>query len=168
MKDPLRAALAARSLPHESRIRILQVGAGLDARLAERARREQHDNPRYRWLGERSHAQARRWLARCDLLVLSSRSEGGANVIGEAAVAGVPIVASRIEGSVGLLGARYPGFFPVGDTRALAALLLRCERDALFYDKLRRAVASVAPNFRPAGERAAWARLVAELIREPA
>ena len=65
-------------------------------------------------------------------MVLSSRSEGGANVISEAIVAGVPILASRMDGNVGLLGADYPGYFPVGDTQALARLLWRIEADAPF------------------------------------
>jgi glycosyltransferase involved in cell wall biosynthesis len=43
--------------------------------------------------------------------------------ISEAAVAGVPVLASRMDDNVGLLGAGYPGYFPVGDTQALARLL---------------------------------------------
>jgi hypothetical protein len=35
---------------------------------------------------------------------ISSLAEGGANVIGEAAVVGIPVLASRIPGNVGLLG----------------------------------------------------------------
>ena len=57
-------------------------------------------------------------------MVLSSLSEGGANVISEAVAAGVPVLASRIDGSVGLLD-DYPGYFPVRDTAALARLLER-------------------------------------------
>ena len=50
--------------------------------------------------------------------------EGGANVISESLVARVPVIASEIAGSIGLLGRRdYPGYFPVRDTAALAALL---------------------------------------------
>jgi glycosyltransferase involved in cell wall biosynthesis len=41
--------------------------------------------------------------------------EGGANVVIEAVRSGVPVLASRIDGNVGLLGAGYDGFFPVGD-----------------------------------------------------
>jgi len=53
--------------------------------------------------------------------------EGGANVISEAVVAGVPILASNISGSVGLLGRDYPGYFSVGNTDQLRELLLRAE-----------------------------------------
>ncbi len=62
-------------------------------------------------------------------MVISSLSEGGANVISEAVVAGVPVLASRMDGNVGLLGGGYPGYFPVGDTPALARLLERLEQE---------------------------------------
>ncbi len=163
VKDPLRAALAARQLPPNSRIRVLHAGRALVAGLARRARAETARNPRYHWLGERSHAAARALLARSRLLVLSSRLEGGANVIGEAAVCGVPVLASRIPGSIGLLGADYPGYFAPGDTRALAALLRRAEVDRTFYARLVRRISRLAPRFRPREERRAWQRLLAEL-----
>ena len=76
-------------------------------------------NPRYLWRDDRPRADVRRLLGRARAMVLSSVSEGGANVISEAVAAGVPVLASRIDGSVGLLGRDYPGYFPVGDTAAL-------------------------------------------------
>ncbi|HEX6513563.1 MAG TPA: hypothetical protein VF157_14770 [Chloroflexota bacterium] len=50
-KDPLRTARAARRLPPESRIRVVHIGGALDGELADEARRESAQNPRYRWLG---------------------------------------------------------------------------------------------------------------------
>lgn len=163
VKDPLRVALAARRLPPQSRLRVLQAGAAMSAGLAARARAEMERNPHYRWLGELPGWRVRRLLARCDLLVLPSRMEGGANVLSEAIAAGVPVIASRIDGTVGLLGPRYPGYFPVGDTRALARLLWRAESDRQFRQRLARAVGRLRPLVSPARERAAWARLLAEL-----
>ena len=124
-KDPLRTALALRRLPADLPIRVVHAGGALDETLARRARALAAQDSRYRWIGEVPRWQARRILARSQLLVLSSRMEGGANVISEALVAGVPVLASRIAGSEGMLGERYAGFFPVGDTGALARLLLR-------------------------------------------
>ena len=160
VKDPLRAALAARLLPNDSRIRVLHVGGALDESLARRARRESRLNGRYRWLGEVGHFQAQRTLQRSRLLVLSSKMEGGANVIGEAVVCGVPVLASRIEGSVGLLGREYSGYFEVGDTGGLARLLLRAERDSAFLRHLTRQCQQRARYFRPEREKAAWRRLL--------
>jgi putative glycosyltransferase (TIGR04348 family) len=167
VKDPLRAARAARLLPAGSRIRILHLGAPLDPRLARQARREAAGNPRYRWLGERPRGQALRILARCRLLVLTSRLEGGANAVSEAVVCGVPVISSRIAGSVGLLGSDYPGYFPPGDTRALARLLERAERDGAFRARLAARGRRLRPRFAPARERAAWRRLIEEARRRP-
>ncbi len=163
VKDPFRAALAARRLPGASRIRIVHAGRALTPSMSARARAEMERNPRYRWVRERSHAAARALLARSRLLVLSSRMEGGANVIGEAAVCGVPMIASRIDGSVGLLGARYPGLFSLGDTRALTSLLGRAETEPRFLARLRRETARIAPLFRPSREQRAWQSLIREL-----
>ena len=85
-------------------------------------------------------------------------------MISEAAVDGTPVLASRIDGSVGLLGPDYPGYFTVGDTEGLAVLLLRSETDSKFYRSLKRACAARAPLFRPSRELAAWRNLLAEVM----
>lgn len=163
VKDPLRAAEAARLLPEESRIRIEQVGRAYTPDWARCARAEMARNPRYRWRDEVSAAEVRRLLARSAAMVISSLSEGGANVISEAAVAGVPILASRVDGNVGLLGRDYPGYFKVGDTGALARLLKRLESEPRFATSLRNAIERRAPLFRPSREIAAWRTLLKEL-----
>jgi len=166
VKDPFRAALAVRGLGADSAIRVLHIGEALDARFAQRARAEQCRNARYRWLGVRSRPETLRRLARSRLMVISSRMEGGANVIGEAATLGVPILASRIDGNVGLLGADHPGLFTPGGTDELRALLVRAESDAAFISSLRRASRRIAPLFKPQRERRAWRSLLSELRQE--
>jgi glycosyltransferase involved in cell wall biosynthesis len=121
------------------------------------------DNPRYVWHDDVPRAAVRRLLRRSHAMVLSSINEGGAHAVSEAIVAGVPVLASRMDGNVGLLGAGYPGYFPVGNTRALARLLRRVETDPDFVTALRRAIARRASLFRPAREVAAWRKLLAEL-----
>jgi putative glycosyltransferase (TIGR04348 family) len=165
VKDPFRTALAARLLPPASRLRVLHLGAALSEDMAEQARAEAAVNPRYRWLGELPRWRALRVLGRCRLLVLTSESEGGANVVSEALAVSVPVVSSRIAGSVGLLGADYPGYFPVGDTKALARLLERAETDAGFYQVLSDWCARLGPLVDPARERRSWADLLRELGR---
>jgi glycosyltransferase involved in cell wall biosynthesis len=117
VKDPFRAAMATRLLPPSSRLRVLQVGGAMSDAMAVRARREMLVNQRYEWLGEQPRSHVHRMLAKSCLCVLSSRIEGGANVLSEAIVASIPILASRIDGNVGILGADYPGYFDVGNTR---------------------------------------------------
>jgi putative glycosyltransferase (TIGR04348 family) len=164
VKDPLRTALAARLLPAASRIQVLHIGGALSEELAEDARAEESRNRRYRWLGELPQGEALGVLSRCRLLALTSESEGGANVISEAVVAGVPVISSHIAGSVGLLGEDYPGYFPVGDTQALANLLWRAETDTEFYQALRDGGTRVRPLFDPARERQNWEELLRELF----
>lgn len=163
VKDPFRAAEAAGRLPDDSRVRVVSIGAALSDDMAERARAEMEHNPRYRWLGERPRRQTLLLLARSRLLALTSEMEGGANAISEAVACGVPVVSSEIAGSIGLLGADYPGYFPAGDTDALAKLLRRAELDRPFYEELSDRCARVAPLFDPARECRAWADLISEL-----
>ncbi|WP_152670800.1 selenoneine biosynthesis selenosugar synthase SenB [Rubrobacter aplysinae] len=171
-KDPFRAVLAARLVPEQSRLRVLHAGGADDAHAAE-ARRHEGLSPRYRWLGRLGPGEARGLLARSHVLVQSSGLEGGANAVGEAMAAGLPVLASEIPGNVGMLGRGYPGYYPASDERdpasderALARLLWRAESDAGFYAELERHVRDRAYLFEPDRERAALAALVEELSAE--
>jgi dimethylhistidine N-methyltransferase len=135
-KDPLRTARALALLPGESRIRVTQLGAALSPEMEQEAAALMQREPRYRWLGDVPHWKVRHYLARSRLMVISSRMEGGANVVAEAVMAGVPVLASRISGNVGMLGPDYAGYYPLGDEHALAKLLWRAEHDAAFYLQL--------------------------------
>src|SRR5574340_812270 len=99
--------------PHAaSRIRVSHVGRALEEDMVRRANELMQRFPRYRWLGEIPHWQVRRKLAHSHLMVISSRMEGGANVVCEALAAGVPVLASRVAGNVGMLGEDYAGHYP--------------------------------------------------------
>lgn len=164
VKDPLRAAAATRMLPRGSRVRVTHLGAGLEAGLAAAARAETAANPRYEWLGERSRSDTQDVLARSRLLLLTSRHEGGANVVSEALAAAVPVLSSDIAGSRGLLGDGYPGYFAVGDTAALAQALhgVETDREGL-YTELTRRCERLRDMVEPRHETAAWASLLIEL-----
>jgi putative glycosyltransferase (TIGR04348 family) len=155
-KDPLRAAFAVRRLPPTSRIRVTHIGVALDASLGARARLEAARNRRYRWVGQLSHEQTRQALAESQLVSITSKMEGSSNVLSEALASKVPVVASKIDGLVGTLGHRYAGFFPVGDTEKLRALLLRAEADGSFYRRLQRQCLQLAKVVRPERELSAW------------
>ncbi|MCB1037687.1 MAG: TIGR04348 family glycosyltransferase, partial [Acidobacteria bacterium] len=161
VKDPFRAAEAARLLPTSSRIRIVHAGSALSPEMEERARREMAENPRYRWLGDRPRWQVRRLLARSHAMVLSSEMEGGANVVSEALVSGLPVISTRISGSIGMLGEDHPAYFEVGDTAGLAALLLECERNPAFLEELADRSRRLASLFHPDREVEAWRELLA-------
>ena len=84
-------------------------------------------------------------------------------MISEAVVNGVPVLASRIDGNIGLLGRNYPALFDVGDTGALAALMSRIEHEATFYQELKGAIGRLAPLFNPRLELETWRELLREL-----
>jgi putative glycosyltransferase (TIGR04348 family) len=164
-KDPL---LAARALARIAQaptatppLLLTQVGRALDPELAAAARAAMHADHRYRWLDEVAPARARRLIARSRAMIISSRMEGGANVVSEAIAAGTPVIASHIPGNLGLLGSDWPATFPVGDDAALADLIARVWTEPPFLQALRDAIAARAWIVDVAQERAALAAAVA-------
>ena len=163
VKDPFRTAMASRQLPPSSRIQVVHVGGALTDDMRVQADAEAAANPRYRWLGELPRWRALRVLARSRILVLTSQMEGGANAVCEAIACSVPVISSRISGSIGLLGKDYPGFFPTGDTQALTDMLIRLETDTAFYDTLKTWCEGLKPIVDPDRERQSWKRLLQDL-----
>jgi putative glycosyltransferase (TIGR04348 family) len=163
-KDPLRAALAAREMPANSRIRVVQVGKPHDEAWRKAAEAEVATNPRYEWRGEVPRWQVRRLYGKAHLMAISSLQEGGANVVSEAVVADLPVVASDIAGNRGLLGPDHPAYFPPRDTSALAELLYRAEREAGFLEAITDSGRRRAHLFTAARERDAWRCLLAEIM----
>lgn len=166
-KDPatmIRAAARVATYATVPPIRFIHIGNPLDADLATLARGAMAANPRYQWLGGVPHATTRRWIARSRALVHASRMEGGANVVIEAIRSGVPVLASRIPGNIGLLGRDYRGYFPIGDDHSLAKLMARFVNDRRFARELARQCAARAPLFSPAAERAAVRALAVDLL----
>ncbi len=162
-KDPLRAVMAL-ALLSDPRIEVVHIGAALDPALGKEAENWMAKEPRYRWLRGLPHGRALAWLAKSHVLVVSSLMEGGANVIAEAARVGTPVLASRVSGNVGMLGARYPGYYPLGDEAALARLIARAAADRKFLRRLRDALRERRHLFAPAVERRALAVVVDEAL----
>ncbi len=163
VKDPLLIVEAAARLSDESRIQIVHAGAATNDTMRERAQAAAAENPRYRWIGPLPHQESRLLIARSHILVLTSRLEGGANVLSEALALGVPILTSRVAGVEGLLGEEYPGYFPIGDAATLAELLAQAEHDEVFYRRLQRACDKLAPMVAPASELRTWHELLSSL-----
>lgn len=164
VKDPLRAAAAARLLPDDSLVRVIHCGEALSLEWERAARDEMARNPRYLWLGDLARSRAMSVLRQSRLLAVTSELEGGCNAVCEAVTVGIPILASHVPGLVGMLGENHPGFFRVGETAELAALIHRAETDPGFYRSLGAAGARRAPLFDPARERSAWRSLLDELL----
>jgi putative glycosyltransferase (TIGR04348 family) len=160
VKDPL---LTLRALRHVAgaKIEVVQLGELLETRLKPRTA-----DRRYRWLGSVAHSRALQWLASSHAMVISSRMEGGANVVCEALRIGVPVLASRIPGNIGLLGERYAGYFRVGDERDLARLIDRTMKKD-FYATLKAQVARLRETVSPRNEARALLATFRSLRRSP-
>ena len=163
VKDPLRTARAAHLLPDDSQIEVTHVGRAMRPRWEQEAREEMARNARFTWLDEKPRDETLGIISRSRALALTSRLEGGANVVGEAIMAGTPVLSSRIEGSTGLLGADYAGYFEPGDTESLAKLLERFEAEEAFRTHLEEACDALRPKFSAAREIDAWRNLLDEL-----
>ena len=126
VKSPQTLMQAAQLLQGEPTILIDHIGDALDPALGDQARATAAQCPGYRWLGGQPHEATRRRIQRAHVLVHCSQMEGGAHVILEAVRSGTPVLASRVAGNVGMLGAGYAGYFEHGDAAALARLLRQC------------------------------------------
>lgn len=166
-KDPATYFAAASRLGARRDIVLDHVGGALDETLAAQARVLMHTQQRYRWLGNLSHRDTRARIQRAHVLVHCSRMEGGAHVVMEAVRSGTPVLASRIAGNVGMLGADYGGYFETGDAAGLAALLERARDDPAMLPALRAQCARRAPLFEPAQEQATLRRLMHSLMEMP-
>ena len=164
-KDPATFMKAATRLQVEG-IRMTHIGgATLDPALARLAIATQQTCAAYRWLGNMPHTATRQLLKRSHLMVISSKMEGGANVIIEAVTSDVPVLASDIPGNRGMLGDDYAGYFAQGDPDGLARLIERCACDRRFYERLLRQCRRRVPLFSPDREQTSLLCLMDNIVQ---
>ena len=135
-KDPFCTTKSLKHLGPESKIKVIHMGKAMSPEMKSQAKAYNKELKNYQWLDELSHAETLQQLSRSHLMVISSLMEGGAHVVTEAIAIGVPVIASDIPGNRGLLGDDYPGYYPVGDAKALALALQKAEFEPLFYKSL--------------------------------
>ncbi len=162
-KSPKTFFDVATLLAKRSDIELRHIGGEHDQVLARQAHDTAAKHPNYQFLGARSHEQTRRYIQRSHVLVHPSVMEGGAHVIMEAICSGVPVLASRIAGNIGMLGETYAGFFTVGDAVELASLLERFRDESSFAAELRAQCVQRAHLFEPARERSGLITIVQDL-----
>ena len=170
-KSPETFFQAAELLAGHADIHFTHIGAALDEHYGAQALELTQGLNNYEWLGAVEHAATLQHIQRAHVLVHCSRMEGGAHVVMEAICAGTPVLASRIDGNVGLLGAGYPGYFECGDAKALASALLEMRRSqslanpqAGLLGRCRSACEALAPRFHPDRERDALLGVVAQCL----
>ncbi len=164
VKDPLRAGEAAKLLPEASQIQVALAGGAREPDWEEKARLLEAQTERFTWLGPLERQEMWGRLRSSHLTVNSSELEGGANAVVESLAVGVPVLATDMPGNRGLLGADYPGYFPVGDTAGLAALLRKFETEATFRHELLEATMRLRNTFSPEREQAGWVGLLRALV----
>jgi putative glycosyltransferase (TIGR04348 family) len=151
-KDPLTYLRAATRLSQRQDIQFELIGNALEPKLEAAAREAEIQNPQFRWLGALPHAATRQRIKHAQILVNTSRMEGGAHVILEAAQSGCAVLASNVPGNLGMLGAGHEGLFELGDDAGLAAMITRCRDDLLFFQTLRDQTQARAHLFEPQEE----------------
>jgi putative glycosyltransferase (TIGR04348 family) len=158
-KDPLTFMKAARDTASAT-IHFEQIGMALELKFEQAALEAAQLNPAYHWLGGLPRAATRQRIKRAHVLVSCSKMEGGAHVILEAVQSGTPVLASRIDGNVGMLGQHYSGYFELGDAAQLSILVQRCALEPDFLALLQSQCGQRAQLFEPALEK----RLVLNLV----
>jgi hypothetical protein len=74
------------------------------------------------------------------------------------------VLASRVSGNIGMLGADYDGYFACADAAGLAARIVQAWRERSYLRELERACAARRALFRPEAEARAVRRLVGLLL----
>ena len=81
-------------------------------------------------------------------------------MLSESISSGLPLIASEIDGNVGLLGDNYSGYFPVGNERELAKLLEKAENEPSFLDELTQQCINLKALFSRERESSLWESLI--------
>ena len=174
VKMPQTIFEAACLLKQYNDIEWTHIGDALDTHWGQQALATQQVNFNYHWLGNVDHERVRHLIQQAHVLIHPSQMEGGAHVIMEAVRSGTPVIASYVDGNVGMLGNDYLGYFPLGDANALVNLIMQLHANMTehhppadvttanntsspnnLYQQLRQQCAARAPLFTPINEKAA-------------
>lgn len=150
-------------LPADTQIKLHVYGDGHGA-LAQKMLAATASTTPFLWKGKMDHTALMGKMAQADLLLNTSTQEGGANAICEALCLGLPVVASKISGNVGMLGQDYEGYFTSGDAQSLSKVLVRCSTDAGFYQTLLDQVNERALLFDYTAESRRWRELLNKML----
>lgn len=129
-KSVLTALQALSLLPPKFSLTI--VGDGPERESLQTLVSELRLEDRVRFEGHVPPENVSLWLARADVLLITSKSEGRPNAVLEAFAAGVPVVGTDIPGIRELVTADFNGMlFPFGNYEALAQCLCTLDNCAM-------------------------------------
>ncbi|MDB4408736.1 glycosyltransferase [Akkermansiaceae bacterium] len=141
-------------------VEVWQIGEALDEEMSDIACDWEEADSRYKWLGGLPREESLEICSRSSLTVNSSFLEGGANAVLEAMTMGVPILASRIEGNVGLLGRDYPGYFEGEDIESKLVEVMAGKHDLDDWASL---AEKRLPLFSRESEKTAWEKVIEDV-----
>lgn len=159
VKNPFLLTHALALLP-DLDIHAYSIGESREEEMSATARKWEQREERYRWLGNLPHSDALGWMQQVTATLNTSHLEGGANSIAESIVLGTPVLASRIEGNLGMLGDDYAGYFTPNSPTELANLIHRTVTDPAFLAQLQQQVKARQANFSTEQETAGWLTII--------
>ncbi|MBL6751692.1 MAG: glycosyltransferase [Nevskia sp.] len=141
-------------------VRLEVIGDGAERAALERLAASLGVGARVRFCGQVPPPEVAGSLARAQAFVLSSRSEGRSNALLEALAAGLPVLATDIEGVAEIVEDGVNGLlFGAGDDAALAAQIRRLADDPALRERLAQAAAATV------GERLrSWEQCAAQYV----
>lgn len=160
VKRPFLTIEAVAKHPEWADVEVWQIGEALDEGSFQEGQEWVKRDFRYRWFGGMVREEALRLCAKSSLTINSSILEGGANAVMEAMTMGVPVLASRIEGNVGILGEDYPGYFEEGELDEALEAIVDGRVDLRVWVEL---ATARLPLFSPETESSSWLELLANL-----
>lgn len=150
---------ACAQLPEHSKV-VVRLYGDAEGELAQLLLAATAGSSPFQWKGKTDHASLMRVMAHADLLLNSSVQEGGANAVCEAACLGLPVLASDVDGNVGMLGSDYGGYFSSESVSDLLELLQRVSTDREFYQSLKSQLKVRAAMFTFEEEMKVWLQLI--------
>ena len=140
-------------------------GAAHSESWAQWARDTSERIEQYQWHREVSRSRLDEIYAGADLLINTSKMEGGANVISEAVMAGLPILATAIDGNAGVLGTSYPGLFTPDDPYELADRLAALASNPEALEQITLSSRLLQPELSIKQETARWREVLEGLLK---
>lgn len=159
VKNPFLLTHALALLP-DLAVQAYSIGESREEAMSATARKWEQREPRYQWLGNLPHSTTLGWMQKVTATLNTSHLEGGANSVAESIVLGTPVLASRIEGNVGMLGDDYLGYFTPNSPTELAALIQRTLTDSDFLNTLKEQTVKRQALFSTESEVQGWLALL--------